>query len=249
MTSRRWGAGMRRRRVPGAMAVPPVGVQAAGSRLPGMGVDFAGEGLLDGLDGEERAARLELLERLEAEGATLDELRGAVADGLLVFLLAERLIDGPPRHTPRDVAREAGVPLEKLEAMRRAHGLPVPDPDAVALTDLDVEAVRTLGAFRRAGVGDEQILRAIRVLGRGMAQGAETLRASGLELAPAPRSSEAEIARRFAERSAAAARRGAGDRRALRGARRGAGADARPNDRGDAPPAPAPRGGHGEDGG
>src|SRR4051812_14159557 len=194
---------MRRRRAAGAMAVPPVGGVRLVTRLPRMGVDFASEGLLDGLDGEARAARLELLERLHAEGATLDELRGAVADGLLVFLLAERLVDGPPRRRPRDVAREAGIPLDVLEAMRRAHGLPVPDPDTPALTDLDVEAVRTLGAFRRAGVSDEQILRAIRVLGRGMAQGAETLRAIGLELALEPGCSEAEIAQRFAQRSAA----------------------------------------------
>src|SRR3954454_6289521 len=202
ITSRRWAAGMRRRRVAGAMAVPPVGDEAAVSRLPRMGVDFAAEGLLDGLDGEARAARRELLERLEAEGATLEELRSAVADGLLVFLLAERLIDGPPRHTTRDVAREAGMPLAKLEAMRRAHGLPVPDPDAVALSDLDVEAIRTANAFRAAGVSDEQILRAIRVFGRGMAQAAGTLRAIGLELALEPGSSEAELAQRFAERSA-----------------------------------------------
>jgi adenylate cyclase len=168
-----------------------------------MGVDFAAEGLLDGLEGEDRAARLELLERLEAEGATIDELRAAVADGLLVFLLAERLVDGPPKHRSRDVAADAGVPLELLDAMRHAHGLPVPDPDAVALTDLDAEAIRTAAAFRRAGVADEQMLRAIRVLGRGMAQSAETLRAIGLELALEPGTSEAELARRFAERSAA----------------------------------------------
>jgi hypothetical protein len=72
------------------------------------------------------ARRLELLERLEAEGATLDELRGAVDDGLLVFLPAERLVDGPPRHRARDVARQTGVSIESLAAMRRAHGLPVP---------------------------------------------------------------------------------------------------------------------------
>src|SRR3954451_6414317 len=111
---------MRRRRAAGAMAVPRGGGGAAASRLPRMAVDFAGEGLLDGLDGEERAARLELLERIEAEGATLEELRAAVADGLLVFLLAERLVAGPPRHTMRDVAREADMALETLVAMRRA---------------------------------------------------------------------------------------------------------------------------------
>src|ERR671933_1725113 len=115
----------------------------------------------------------------------------------------ERLVDGPPRHRPREAAREAGLPTEVREAMRRPHGLPVPDPDAPALTDLDVEAVRTAAAFRRAGVGDEQMLRAILVLGRGMAQAAETLRAIGLELALEPGVSEAEVAQRFAARSAA----------------------------------------------
>jgi adenylate cyclase len=168
-----------------------------------MGVDFAGEGLLDGLDGDARAARLELLERLEAEGATLDELRDAVRDGLLVFLLAERLVDGPPRHCLRDVADAAGVPLDLLVALRRANGLPVPDPDAVALTDLDVEAMRTVAAFRAAGVSDEQMLGVVRVLGRGMAQAAESMRTIGLELALEPGTSEADLARRFAERSAA----------------------------------------------
>ena len=168
-----------------------------------MGVDFAGEGLLDGLDGDARTARLELLERLEAEGASLDELRGAVRDGLLVFLLAERLVDGPPRHRLRDVAETAGVPLDLLVALRRANGLPVPDPDAVALTDLDVEAMRTAAAFRAAGVSDEQMLDVVRVLGRGMAQAAESMRTIGLELALEPGTSEAELARRFAERSAA----------------------------------------------
>jgi adenylate cyclase len=130
-----------------------------------MGVDFAGKGLLDGLDGDARTARHELLERLEAEGATLDELRDAVRDGLLVFLLAERLVDGPPRHRLRDVADAAGVPLDLLVALRRANALPVPDPDAVALTDLDVEAMRTAAAFRDAGVSDEQMLAVVLVLG------------------------------------------------------------------------------------
>ena len=159
--------------------------------------------MLDGLDGDARTARLELLERLEAEGAGLDELRGAVRDGLLVFLLAERLVDGPPRHRLRDVAEAAGVPLDLLVALRRANGLPVPDPDAVALTDLDLEAMRTAAAFRAAGVSDEQMLDVVRVLGRGMAQAAESMRTIGLELALEPGTSEAELARRFAERSAA----------------------------------------------
>jgi hypothetical protein len=42
-------------------------------------VDFAAAGLLDGLEGDERAARLELLERLAADGVSLEELQAAVA--------------------------------------------------------------------------------------------------------------------------------------------------------------------------
>src|SRR5215210_6526064 len=168
-----------------------------------MGLDFAEEGLLDGLEGDARAARVELLERLESDGATLDELRAAVDDGLLVFQLAQRLIDGPPRWRMRDVAGAAGVPLELLARTRRANGLPVPEPDAVALTDLDVDAMRTVAAFRAAGVSDEQTLRVVRVLGRGMAQAADSMRATGLELALEPGAGEAELARRLAEQSAA----------------------------------------------
>src|SRR3954471_19480307 len=118
---------MRRRGAAGALAVPPVGDVRLLTRLPGMGVDFASEGLLDGLDGEARAR-----------------------------------------------------------------------------------------FSRRADPARERVLR------RGMAQGAETRRAIGLELAPAPGSSEAEIAQRFAERSGRA----------------------RADARADAPPAPAPRGRH-----
>jgi hypothetical protein len=44
-----------------------------------MRVDFAAEALLAGLDGDERAALLDLLERLETKAATLDEMRAAVA--------------------------------------------------------------------------------------------------------------------------------------------------------------------------
>src|SRR3954452_15168348 len=112
MTSRRWGAGMRRRRVEGAMAVPPVGGEGAVSRLPGMGVDFAGAGPARrsrrrGTRGAARAARA-------PRGRGLDELGGPVADGLVVFVLAERLVDGPPRHRARDVARKAGASIESL---------------------------------------------------------------------------------------------------------------------------------------
>ena len=49
-------------------------------------IDFEAEGLLDGLEGEERESRLTLLRRLADDGCTLQELRSAVADGRLALL-------------------------------------------------------------------------------------------------------------------------------------------------------------------
>ncbi len=60
-------------------------------------MDFAGAGLLDGLEGDERAARLELLERLAADGVSLEELRAAVAEDRLVLLPLERALGAATR--------------------------------------------------------------------------------------------------------------------------------------------------------
>ena len=126
-----------------------------------------------------------------------------------VFLLAERAVDGPPRYRPATSPRRPGA-ARAARALRRAQGLPVPDPDAVALTDPDVEAIRTARAFREAGVPDEQMLAVVRVLGRGMAQAAES------------------CGRRARARPRARIERGRA-RAALRRAQRRLGADARPD--------------------
>ena len=82
--------------------------------------DFAAEGLLDGVEGEARAARLELLERLEGEGVTLEELRSAVEAARLTLLPAERaLAGGGPRYTAREIAELAGLDLERPAALDR----------------------------------------------------------------------------------------------------------------------------------
>src|SRR6185436_14855351 len=55
-------------------------------------MDFAAEGLLDGLEGERaRADRIALLEELLADGVPPEELKAAVAEDRLVFLRVERL--------------------------------------------------------------------------------------------------------------------------------------------------------------
>ena len=87
-------------------------------------------------------------------------------------------------------------------ALRRAQGVPVPDVDAIVCSDTDVEAARIARAFLEAGIGEEQQLTVVRVIGRGMAQTAEALRTAALELVLEPGLSEAELTRRYAERVA-----------------------------------------------
>jgi adenylate cyclase len=164
--------------------------------------DFAAAGLLDDLEGEARAARERLLTRLHDDGVSLEELRAACEEGRLLLLPAERLIQGAPRYTMRDVARRTGLDLEFVRALRRANGLPVPEPDAVSFTEADLEASRTAKVFRDAGVPDREMLAITRVLGRGLAQAAELMREVTLDLVLEAGTPEDELALRYADAAA-----------------------------------------------
>ena len=163
-------------------------------------IDFEAAGLLDGLEGEARAARLELLERLAADGWELDELRAASADGRLLFLQAERVVGGEPRYSARDIAERAGISLDTLVRLRRAHGLPVPDPDAVVFGEVDLEAAEQVPLFAQAGISEDQMIAVTRVIGRGLSHSAEAMRALVLELVLEPGASELDLAERYARR-------------------------------------------------
>jgi adenylate cyclase len=161
-------------------------------------IDFAAEGLLDGLEGEQRAERLALLQYLAADGVALAELQRTTASGTLMFLPAERVIGGRARHSAREIAEETGAELDFLIAVRRAMGLPVPGPDEPVYTEGDLESVRMTEVFRAAGISDEEILDLLRTLGRGLSQTAETIRALALRLVLEPGVSEQDLAQRYA---------------------------------------------------
>lgn len=131
-------------------------------------IDFTAEGLLDGLEGEQQAERIALLEYLTGEGVPPAELRRATDSGTLIFLPAERLIGGvEERYTAAEAAERTGVGEDFLLAVRRAMGLPVPEPSEAAFTDSELESVQMVKVARAAGLTDEQILDLNRVLGRG----------------------------------------------------------------------------------
>jgi adenylate cyclase len=178
----------------------------ATGRLPGstlllvavQHIDFAAEGLLDGLQDEQRAERLTLLEYLAGDGVSVAELRRATASGTLMFLPAERVIGGRARYTAAEVARRCEIEEEYLVAVSRAMGLPIPAEDEAIYTDSDLEVLQMTNLFRAAGITDEEMLDVLRALGRGLSQAAETMRALPLRIVLEPGMSEPALAQRYA---------------------------------------------------
>jgi adenylate cyclase len=161
-------------------------------------IDFEAEGLLAGLEGEQRAERLTLLRQLAEDGVPLNELRRTTAAGTVMFLPADRVIVGEERYTAAEIAEMAGVEPEFLNAARRAMGLPIPEPDDPVYTETELESARRIKIGRAAGIADEETLELLRVLGRSLAQAAESLRQLPLKLVLEPGLSEAELAHRYA---------------------------------------------------
>ena len=162
-------------------------------------IDFAAEGLLDGLEGEEREERVALLERFSADGVPLEELRRRTADGTLMFVPADRVIAGEERYTLTQIAELSGVELDFLIAVRRAMGLPVAEAEEPVYSEIELQAAGLILRGREAGVSDQETLELVRVLGRALSQVAESLRQLPLKRALEPGISEYELARRYAQ--------------------------------------------------
>lgn len=165
-----------------------------------MATDFQAEGLLDGLDGDARDARLRLLEQLESDGVELDELREACAEGRLALLPLERALTPPgDRLTFEQMAERAELDKQFLANLTRALGLPMPEPDEAAFGEPDVEAAKTVGGFRAAGLDDEDLLEVTRVLGHATSQIVAALRSMFVNSFFKQGDSEYDVAVRWAE--------------------------------------------------
>jgi adenylate cyclase len=165
----------------------------------GPSIDFEAEGLLEGLDGGPREARLELLQRLSGEGCSLDELKQAVAAGRLTLLPVERRLAGQgPRFTAREVAEMAELDLEMLLRFRSALGIPIPDPDQRIGTEADLEAAKVVKQFLDLGLPEDGMMQVARTIGMGTARIAEANRELIIRTLIRPGDTERDVALRFA---------------------------------------------------
>jgi adenylate cyclase len=160
---------------------------------------FLEAGLLDGLDGREREARLALLQDLASEGVSPAEMKEALAEDRLGLLPVERVLAGEPLYTPREVAEQSGIPLDFLLAMRQAIGLARPDPDEKSFDEQDLETAHTFARLREAGLPGESLLEVSRVLGSGLSRTAEAMRTVFGRMLVEAGADERELASRNAE--------------------------------------------------
>ncbi len=159
-------------------------------------VDIEASGLLDGLEGDARAERAELIEWLLREGFSVERIKDEVAPMLLP---AGRYVgDDGVRASARQICEETGIDLELLEAIQRALGLPrVEDPDAAVHLRADSEAAARAKVFIDLGLTREQVITVSRVLGQGLAQTAEVMRQVALEAVLQPGATELQIAQAY----------------------------------------------------
>lgn len=162
-------------------------------------IDFEAEGLLEGLEGEAREARRELLAELADDGVALEDLREAVGAGRLVLLPVERALSGGAgaKYTAREIAERSGVELELLQRSRVALGTPNPDPDARVLGDEDLDAAQRLRAFREVGLPEEGILQVARTIGMSTARIAQANRELIIRTLMQPGDNERDLAHRL----------------------------------------------------
>ncbi|MDX6665979.1 MAG: adenylate cyclase [Solirubrobacteraceae bacterium] len=160
--------------------------------------DWAAHGLLDGLTGRDRQARTDLLETLEAEGYTIDNIKRSNREGELLFLMAGRAINVSVQYSWKDLVEKSGLPEELIARLLRSQGITRADDDSPWYTEADLELLTTTNEFIRSGVTEEEILTVSRLLGKGLSQAAEAMRGVALRLVLEPGLGERDLAVRYA---------------------------------------------------
>jgi adenylate cyclase len=161
--------------------------------------EFEREGLLEGLQGGEREARLDLLRQLDQAGVPLDELKQAVEEDRLALLPVELVFTRDLRYTVDEALEKSGLDREFLRRDMLALGLPLPASDEPAYTEADLEALLGLRQLLDAGFPEERVLELARVAGRSAAQIAEATLENFVRVFLRAGDTERDAGLRFAE--------------------------------------------------
>lgn len=134
--------------------------------------DFETAGLYDP-DAPEAADRLALLRLLDADGATVAEMQGALAEDRLVGLAVDAVVrPAGMRMTFTEMCARAGFDVDYGASVLQVAGFPMPEPSDRVFTDADVRCYQLVGAMALLGDGHAG-LQIIRVASAAMSSLAE----------------------------------------------------------------------------
>ena len=155
--------------------------------------DFDALGLLDGLEGEARKERAELIQWLLDQGFSIDHICGSAAAPLM--LPASKVLGDDGHYvTAREVCEATGIELQLLQRLQRAIGLQVDDPDAAVLLRADGEAAARAKFFLDLGFDPDDTVAMMRVVIENLGHVAEIMREAALKTLLRPGASEVELA-------------------------------------------------------
>ncbi len=157
-------------------------------------VDFEALGLLDGLEGQAREERVELIAWLLDRGFKLDHIRGAV--GAPLSLPGNRALgDNGEFVSAREISQTTGIDLEFLRRIHSAVGLPrIEDPDAPNLLRVDGEAAAQARIILDLGIAPDDVVAVLRVMKESLGHAAAVMREAALKSILKPGATEIEVA-------------------------------------------------------
>jgi adenylate cyclase len=142
-------------------------------------VDPEAAGLLDGLTGDARAQRAELIPWLLEQGITIGEIQASFAPMLLPS--RRTLGDDGTRLSARQISERTGLEIGQVMRFQRASGLAtVDDPDAPVFLRPDAETAVHIKRFLDLGLDPDQLLTVVRILAEGLSHAAEAMRYAGV---------------------------------------------------------------------
>jgi adenylate cyclase len=156
--------------------------------------EFEALGMLDGLEGDARQERIDLISWLLTRGFRLDHIRGSV--GAPLSLPANRVIGDDGEYvSARQICQSTGIDLGLLQRIHRAIGLPrIADPDAPNLLRVDGEAAAQARIILDLGIGPEDVVAVLRVMRESLGHAAAVMREAGLKAILKPGATEIEVA-------------------------------------------------------
>ncbi|MEZ0054134.1 adenylate cyclase [Mycobacterium sp. MAA66] len=155
------------------------------------GIDRSG--LLEGLTGQARLERHELVEWLLERGFRLDQIRNSLSP---IMLAANRSIgdDGTVR-SARAVAESSGLPVDLIQRLHFAVGLArADDPDETLYSRSDAESIVPAASLVAFGFDADEVALLVRLLVDGLTRFAVTMRQAALQTLIRPGATELELA-------------------------------------------------------